>query len=276
MLTLLNICLPHRLLQSMLNPFSDQADRIARLFNYFNIAAGGMMLLVSGLTLNICIRFRNKKTTHHIPEQTKGNNKVEALMITVPGILLAFFFCQTVSVMHSVAPEPDHFLPPDDIITGHQFWWEVSYPAAGVTSTNEIHLPVGKRVLLELKAADVIHDWWVPALGNKMDLIPGKINHLWLNINKADTYAGVCSEFCGAQHAWMRLNVMATDSTSYRQWLHEVAATALHPADSLSAKGSIIFAAKTCGGCHNISGTASNGQVGPNLTHFASREKMLG
>ncbi len=197
------------LLQSVNNPASQEAEKIHTLFNYFNIAAAGMLLLVGFLIVYICIKFRHRKGDSSEPKQTTGNKKLEALMIGGPTLLLVFFFYQTVAVMNSVSPPVDKNRQPDVVITGHQWWWEVDYPKANVVTANEVHLPVGKPLLMEMRSADVIHDWWVPELGNKMDLIPTKSNYLSLNINKPGTYIGACSEFCGAEHAWMRINVIA-------------------------------------------------------------------
>jgi cytochrome c oxidase subunit 2 len=164
---------------------------------------------------------------------------------------------------------------PEVIITGHQWWWEVYYPATGVRSANEIHLPVNKDLLIELHSADVIHDWWVPEFGNKMDVIPGKNNHLWVNIKKPGSFAGACSEFCGSEHAWMRIKVFAEDETTYRQWLAVNGKTANLPKDELAMSGMLLFQNKSCGSCHRISGTTAMAQVGPDLSHLFSRTTML-
>lgn len=262
------------LFQSMLNPSSDQADRIYRLFNYFNVAAFGMLGLVTFLTFYIIFKYR-KKDDDRKAAQFKGNNKLEALMIGGPTLLVAFFFYQTVKTINAVEPNVENYRQPDVIVTGHQFWWEVEYPKSGVVTANEVHLPVNKKVLLELRSADVIHDWWVPELGNKMDLIPNRVNHLWLNINKPATYAGVCSEFCGAQHAWMRLDVIAQDETSYNEWIAANSKKPIEPTGELALKGAQIFQAATCANCHKVEGTTAAGVAGPNLTHIGLRRKML-
>ncbi|MDQ6608194.1 MAG: cytochrome c oxidase subunit II, partial [Bacteroidota bacterium] len=159
------------LLQSILNPASPQAEKIHRLYNFFNIAAAGMLLLVCFLVTYICIKFRQKKDDTTEAKPIKGNNKLEAVMIAVPALLLIWFFYETVSAMKFVAPSNTANRQPDVIITAHQWWWEVKYPSSNVTAANEVHLPAGKPLLLEMRSADVIHDWWVPALGNKMDMI---------------------------------------------------------------------------------------------------------
>lgn len=263
------------LLQSVVRPASQQADRINRLFNYFDIAAAGMLLLVSFLVAYISIKFRRKKDDTNEPLQTSHNNKLEAAMIGGPVLLLIFFFYQTITTMNAVSPSVPKNRQPDIVITGHQWWWEVDYPAANVVAANEVHLPVGKQLLMEMRSADVIHDWWVPELGNKMDLVPNHSNYLWLDINKPGKYIGACSEFCGAQHAWMRVNVIAQTENDFNKWLAMNAKAAAAPTDSVALKGAELFQSKTCGSCHRIQGTAATSNVGPDLTHLASRQTLL-
>lgn len=264
------------LLQSVENPASQQADKITRLFNYFNVAAAGMLLLVGFLIVYICIKFRQRKGDNNAPVDAKQNKKLEILMIGGPFLLLLFFFYQTLTIMNSVSPSQDpKGKNPDVIITGHQWWWQVEYPNAHVITANEVHLPVGKPLLLEMRSADVIHDWWVPELGNKMDLIPTKRNYLSLNINKPRTYIGACSEFCGAQHAWMRINVIAQTQTDFNNWLTANEKNAVQPQDTLAQIGSRLFQTKTCANCHRIQGTAATGTAGPDLTHLAERPEIL-
>jgi cytochrome c oxidase subunit 2 len=263
------------LLQSVENPASVEAEKINRLFNYFNIAAAGMLLLVGFLIVYICIKFARKKTDNDEPRQTSGNKKLEAIMIGGPTLLLAFFFYQTVTTINAVAPTVDKGRQPDVIITGHQWWWEVQYPSSKVITANEIHLPVGKPLLMEMRAADVIHDWWVPELGNKIDVVPGKINYLTLNIKRAGHYIGACSEFCGAQHAWMRIHVIAQSPADFQKWILENEKSAVQPDDTLAMEGSQLFQQKTCATCHRIQGTPAAGIEGPDLTHLASRKQLL-
>jgi len=263
------------LLQSVENPASQQADRINRLFNYFNIAAAGMLLLVTFLVVYICIKFRQKKGDTDDPMQTSNNKLLEAVMIGGPTLLLIFFFYQTVTTMNAVAPPVPKDRQPDVVITGHQWWWEVDYPAAHVVIANEVHLPVGKHLLMQMRSADVIHDWWVPELGNKMDLVPGISNYLWLDINKPGIYTGACSEFCGAEHAWMRIKVIAQNENDFNKWLAANAKDAVVPTDSLAIRGAELFQSHTCASCHRIQGTAATSDVGPDLTHLASRDEIL-
>jgi cytochrome c oxidase subunit 2 len=234
-----------------------------------------MLLLVILLVVYICIRFTQKKGDTNQPVRTIHNNKLEALMIGVPVLLLAFFFYETVSTMNAVSPPVPANRQPDVIITGHQWWWEVDYPNAHVVTSNEVHLPVGRHLLMQMRSADVVHDWWVPELGNKMDLVPNQPNYLCLNINKPGKYTGACSEFCGAQHAWMRIPVIAQDENDFNKWLAQNAKAAMPPGDTLAKTGAELFQSKTCASCHRIQGTAATSTVGPDLTHIASRQTLL-
>ncbi len=265
----------HYLLQYVNNPASIQAEKIHTVFNYFYWAAAGMLLLVILLVVYICIRFTQKKGDTNQPVRTIHNNKLEALMIGVPVLLLAFFFYETVSTMNAVSPPVPANRQPDVIITGHQWWWEVDYPNAHVVTSNEVHLPVGRRLLMQMRSADVVHDWWVPELGNKMDLVPNQPNYLWLNINTPGKYTGACSEFCGAQHAWMRISVIAQDENDFNKWLAQNAKPAMPPGDTLAKTGAELFQSKTCASCPRIQGTAATSTVGPDLTHIASRQTLL-
>ena len=195
-------------------------------------------------------------------------------MVALPLLLVVVFFFWSLDTMNAVNPDRGD-RQPDIIITGHQWWWEAVYPGTKAVIANGIHLPVGKKLLLQLDAADVIHDWWVPALGGKMDMIPGTNNYLWVTINKPGVYEGTCSEFCGQQHAWMRIRVVAQPAAKYQAWLNAQTVKAVSPENSLSKTGAVLFMNASCSSCHRIRGTPANGMEGPDLTHFAARETML-
>jgi len=262
-------------LQSVEEPASFQADRINHLFNNFNIAAAAMLLLVIVLTVWFTVRFRQRRGDNTEGAPIEGNRNIEVFMIGIPVLLLVWFFYQTVTVAHDVVPYARPKRPPDIIITGHQFWWEVNYPGKHVTTANEVHLPVGRQLVMEMRSADVVHDWWVPQLGNKMDLVPGVKNYLWLNIHEPGDYIGTCSEFCGEQHAWMRIRVVAQDSLDFNRWLDSNAVAASPPRDDLARQGKDLFEVKSCANCHRINGTSAAGTAGPDLTHVGSRSTIL-
>jgi len=259
--------------QSIFYIASQQAEKIKGLDIGFIIAASGMFLLVTGLTVYIIVKYRAKANAAD-PGQMTRNRKLETLMVGIPLVLVTVFFFWSVTIMNAVMPsQMDR--KPDIIITGHQWWWQAYYPGTKVSAANEIHLPVGKAILMELNAADVIHDWWVPAFGTKMDMIPGMHNYLWVTINKPGIYNGACSEFCGQQHAWMRIRVVAQSEEDYNNWLAENEVPAKSPTDSLAKIGETLFLKASCSDCHSINGINAKGTVGPDLTHFSSRETML-
>jgi len=170
------------------------------------------------------------------------------------------------------APPPDALLVS---ITAHMWWWEVRYrdPASGqdVTLANELHLPVGKPVWLGLNSPDVIHSFWVPALAGKVDMVPGRVNHLLVEARQAGVYRGQCAEYCGEQHARMALHVMAKQPAEFDAWLAAQALTAANPPSPLLERGRQAFVAQRCNACHAVRGVAEEGRLGPDLTHVGSR-----
>ncbi|MVN22512.1 cytochrome c oxidase subunit II [Mucilaginibacter arboris] len=259
--------------QSIFDAASPQAEKIRSLTIGFIWASSAMMLLVALLAIYIPIKYRAKNSISE-PKQITGNRRLEILMVGVPMVLVIVFFFWSLTTMSAVLPARGTAIP-DLTITGHQWWWEARYSKSKVIAANEIHLPVGRRLLLQLNSTDVIHDWWVPALGGKMDMIPGINNYLWVTINKPGIYEGACSEFCGQQHAWMRIRVVAQLPTDYQHWLDANQADEKQPNDSLVTAGQALFTYASCSSCHSINGTGAAGLQGPNLTHFGSRKTML-
>jgi cytochrome c oxidase subunit 2 len=156
-------------------------------------------------------------------------------------------------------------------VVGHQWWWEVRYPEHGIVTANEIQVPVGQPVRLELSSVDVIHSFWVPSLNGKMDLVPGQTNTLWIEAGASGIFQGSCAEYCGVQHAKMGLLVSALPPDAFRSWLADQQADASPPDTVERERGLRVFLESPCAHCHTIRGTAATGQVGPDLTHLASR-----
>jgi len=163
-------------------------------------------------------------------------------------------------------------------VTGHQWWWEVHYRDSvaqrWVTTANEIHVPVGKPVAIELRSTDVIHSFWPPSLTGKRDLIPGSENTLWLRAERPGVYRGQCAEYCGHQHAKMAFEVIAQPADSFARWLEAQRDTAMTPTSSLARRGQEVFLTSSCVMCHAIGGTPAGSRVGPDLTHLASRRTI--
>lgn len=164
------------------------------------------------------------------------------------------------------------------LVEGEQFWWRVTYlDQAGepaFETANEIVLPVGRSAVLSLTSADVIHSFWAPAVGGKMDMIPGRINELTIAADRAGVWRGQCSEFCGAQHARMAFDVVALDEADYAAWLEAQEADAAEPRGLESGDGRDLFLAVGCSGCHTVRGTSAAGTLGPDLTHVAGRRTL--
>jgi cytochrome c oxidase subunit 2 len=163
-------------------------------------------------------------------------------------------------------------------VTGHQWWWEVTYsqagnPELGFTTANEIHLPVGEPVRVRLHSADVIHSFWLPQIGGKMDVIPGQENVTWLEARTPGDSRCSCGEYCGLQHAVMAIDVRAESPEAFRQWTDERRAAAKPPASAPASAGRVVFV-RSCGVCHSVVGSGALGRVGPDLTHVASRRTI--
>ena len=163
-------------------------------------------------------------------------------------------------------------------VTGKMWWWEVRYlDDAGrplAISANEIVIPTGRAVALELSSTDVIHSLWIPSLAGKMDMIPGRVNHARLEAARPGVYRAQCAEFCGGQHARMALIVVVQQAEEFEDWLARQSAPASEPASEEARRGQEVFLAAGCGACHRVRGTAAEGAIGPDLTHLASRRTI--
>jgi len=172
--------------------------------------------------------------------------------------------------LHDPPPAP----APDLVVVGHQWWWEARYPQSGVVAANEIHIPVGRAMSVQFDSADVLHEFWVPQLARKITAVPGHPNHIWIEADAAGTYLGVCSEFCGTEHAWMHFLIIAESPAEYASWQSAQLRPAVRPTDPEARKGLVIFEQTSCVSCHAIAGTNAVARVGPDLTHLASRRQL--
>ena len=193
--------------------------------------------------------------------------------VVMPTLLIVVVLVATVASMRAVSGAPS-----DDALTievvGHQWWWEVTYPDDRVVTANEVHIPAGRDVVLELRSSDVIHSFWVPALAGKMDLLPERSNTLVIDADRPGRFPGVCAEFCGIQHANMRIVVVAHDEAGFARWLEQQARPATEPTGDPALRGERLFASKGCANCHTVAGTSAAGGAGPDLTHVAGRETI--
>ncbi|MEJ2009169.1 MAG: cytochrome c oxidase subunit II [Acidobacteriota bacterium] len=258
---------------SVFSPVSPQALSITHLTWIVAIVAMAILLLVTALVLYAAFKFRRRPSGFE-PRQVFGNSRLEKTWTIGALVVVAFLFVVTVRTMRSSDRTPPPGEQPNLVVTAHQWWWEARYPQSGVVTANEIHIPVGRAWLVQLKSADVIHDWWVPDLGRKIDAIPGHPNHFWIQADKPGTYLGTCAEYCGAGHAWMRIRVIAQPEAEFKAWEQHQLEIPPKPTSGDAAAGNKLFDNFTCVYCHAVEGTPAKADVGPDLTHVASRETL--
>lgn len=258
---------------SLFSPASPEAQSLLNVSLDTAVVMAVILGLVTFLVLYAVVRFRRRPGGAE-PRQVFGNSRLEITWTVGAVMVVLFLFVLTIRAMHRSDRTPAPGEKPNLVITAHQWWWEAHYPASGVVTANEIHIPLDKAWLVELKSADVIHDWWVPDLGRKIDAIPGHPNHFWIQADKPGTYLGTCAEYCGAGHAWMRIRVIAQTEAEFQAWERHQLAVPATPTGGDAAQGGKLFQQLSCSVCHSIAGTPAQGDIGPNLTHVASRETL--
>jgi cytochrome c oxidase subunit II len=205
--------------------------------------------------------------------------------VAIPAVVLTALFVAGLSLMsdfpiHGARGMPSSeqmakFMKPQILIIGHQWWWEIHYlsddPSKIMITANELHLPVGQPVSIEVKTADVMHSFWIPALNGKVDLIPGQPNYIRIEASQPGVYKGQCAEFCGEEHARMRMLAVAQPPAAYDKWLTDQLKPGSQPATPEAKAGEQIFLSGPCSMCHTVRGTIAGGRVAPDLTHIGSR-----
>jgi cytochrome c oxidase subunit 2 len=253
--------------QSALDTAGVQAERIARLFWWMTIGAVAIWSLVVGLAVY---------AAYVAPKP--HSSKVGQLLIVGGGVVFPTAVL-AVLLIYGLAMLPDFVAPAPAgslriQVSGEQWWWRVRYlPAQGkpIDLANEIRLPVGEPVEFELESPDVIHSFWIPSLGGKMDMIPGRKTRLRLQASRPGVYRGACAEYCGTSHALMAFAVVVQDRREFAQWLEAQAKPAALPANPLAEEGRSLFLRNGCGACHSLRGTEADGVIGPDLTHVGGR-----
>jgi cytochrome c oxidase subunit 2 len=257
---------------SILEPHGRAADEIAGLAWLLLWLGGGVYLVVMALFGVSLIRRGRQGAPLSAGEQRMGNRTIVAgLVVTVVVLLVVFGFTINTQVALSLPAQADDLTVR---VIGRQWWWEVQYPTEQITTANEIHIPVGQPVRIELLSDDVIHSFWAPELNGKLDLIPGETNITWLEADAPGEYWGFCAEFCGIQHAKMQLVVVAEPAEAYTAWVARQQQPAQLPANEPAVRGLEVFLNGSCVYCHTIAGTDATGRLGPDLTHLASRRTL--
>jgi cytochrome c oxidase subunit 2 len=274
-------------LQSVIHPAGPQSENINRLWWFMFYLCGGVFVLVIVFTMVALNRGLRKSRSAAEPslvelapppagEQRKRMFVIGATVTTL--IILFAFLIDSYLVGRGMTAELSAKQGVTIEVTGHQWWWEARYmnvDASSIfTTANEIHIPVGVPITFSLRSTDVIHSFWVPNLSGKKDLIPGKIATIWLQADKPGVYRGQCAEYCGHQHAHMALWVIAEPLEQFNAWKQNQIQEAISPSDTSRQRGQVVFLTSACVMCHSINGTPAGSNIGPNLTHVASRNTI--
>jgi cytochrome c oxidase subunit 2 len=258
--------------QTPLAPAGEEAGHIFSLFTLMLWVCGGMYLLVLAFLAGAIWRARRKLAAGSDRGLQRGLTVWTGLIVVGLSVLITASFLVDRSLAEARRREALVVR-----VTGHQWWWRIEYRAADgswIETANELHLPRGRTARVELRAADVIHSFWIPNVAGKMDLIPGRANTLDLTPRREGWFRGQCAEFCGAQHAHMTLDVKVEDPAQFSTWLARQAAPAATTADPVLARGLAVLASQPCGQCHRVRGTPAAGRIGPDLTHIGDRRSV--
>jgi cytochrome c oxidase subunit 2 len=256
--------------QSALDPAGDDAERIYLLT--LVLVIGGTIIFFGVTALLLYAIFAE-------PERRAWLGHRRTIFIgglAFPIVTLSLLLPYGLIVMRDTdAPAPDALRIE---VIGEQYWWRVRYPAdkdqPEVITANEIILPIGRPVSVSVTAADVIHSFWIPNFGGKIDMIPGRVNRLNFTAERPGIYRGVCAEFCGDQHARMAFDVVALEPAEFATWRTTQASAAQEPEIPFLVRGRELFRSSGCGSCHAVRGTFADGRLGPDLTHVGSRRTI--
>jgi cytochrome c oxidase subunit II len=233
------------------------------------------------IVLLLVAMFRGPKRTSSHGEYTRGEDSAvppfgPTGFIVAGGFLLPIVVVTPLYLL-SLKTSASLSTPQEGLtirVVGHMWWWEVRYPEQGLVTANEIHIPAGQPVRLELASADVIHSFWVPRLNGKRDLIPGVENVFWIQADEPGVFRGQCGEYCGTQHANMAFHVIALPPDEFDAWLAERSRNSPRPAVTHQPRGLKVFMSAGCAQCHAVGGTPATGNVGPDLSHVGSRQTI--
>ena len=259
-------------------PASGYAEALSD-FSMFVLAVTGLIfVVVFGLLATAIIRFRHTDSdADREPPQVYGSTQIELAWTIIPCLIVLVLFLATARVIHVVqdAPRPPGAL--DVTVIGHQFWWEFRYPDLGIVTANELHIPVSdparpRPTFMKLLSADTDHSFWIPELGGKTDLIPNRVNQMWIDPHRPGLFLGQCAQYCGTQHGKMLLRVVVDSDVDFETWVRAQQQPAA--GDERVTAGRRVFETTACLNCHTVAGTVANGRFGPDLTHLMSRRTI--
>src|ERR1700690_1567164 len=259
-------------------PVSTPAKSIFGLSMFVLAVTAAIFVVVFTLLAYSVVKFRKRADDDgREPPQVYGSNQVEIAWTVIPVLVVLTLLVATARVIADVqnAARPDNAIEVTAI--GHQFWWEFRYPALGVATANELHVPVSDGnhptpTFIKLLSADTDHSFWVPRLAGKTDLIPNPPNSMWIDPHETGLYLGQCAQYCGTQHAKMLLRIYVQSQNDFDHWIQEQRQPGRRSTDA--SQGQRIFETTACMNCHTVAGTAANGRFGPDLTHLMSRDTI--
>lgn len=265
-------------LHSIVEPLGVHAQSIDVVWDTMLWVCGIMYAIVLGFLVLALVRHRRARA-QATDEQGRERALSASLAVWTVLVVLGLFGLTLTSFLTDralvrAAAEPQVSVK----VTGRQWWWEVEYvnadPSQRVRTANEIHVPVNAQVHVELESADVIHSFWVPNLHGKRDLFPARPTEIRLQPRQTGLYRGQCAEYCGHQHAHMAFDFIVQSEADFQRWRERQLSIAVHPENAQAESGLRVFMDSACSTCHSISGTSAFGQVGPDLTHLASRRTL--
>jgi cytochrome c oxidase subunit II len=263
---------------SIFEPRSTPADSIRHL-SYFVLSITGLIfLVVFTLLAYAVVKFRRKSgDSGREPAQVYGSTQIEVAWTVIPILIVVILFAATARVIHAIQDAQIPSTAVEVTVIGHQFWWEFRYPALGIVTANELHIPVSDPAqptptFLRLLSADTDHSFWIPQLAGKTDLIPNRVNEMWMDPRQPGIYLGQCAQYCGTQHAKMLLRVYVDSAADFDTWVRAQQQPAIQ--DDKELAGRHVFESTSCVNCHAIGGTNGTGHFGPDLTHLMSRSTI--
>jgi cytochrome c oxidase subunit 2 len=263
---------------NIFQPHSTPAESIYHLSVFILVITGLIFLVVFSLLTYAVVKFRERSAGADCePAQVYGSTQIELAWTIIPILIVVVLFLATARVIHAIQDAPKPPTAVEVTVVGHQFWWELRYPGLGIVTANELHVPVSDPAhptptFLKLLSADTDHSFWVPQLAGKTDLIPNRVNEMWLDPHQTGIYLGQCAQYCGTQHAKMLLQVSVDSPQDFEAWVR----AQQHPAnqDDKEIAGRHVFEATACVNCHAVVGTNATGRFGPDLTHLMSRRTI--
>ena len=263
---------------SIFDPHSTPAESIRHLSHFVLRITGLIFLVVFSLLSYVVVKFRSRAgSAEREPAQVYGSTQIELAWTVIPILIVVVLFVATARVIHAIQDAPKPSTAVEVIVIGHQFWWEFRYPALGIVTANELHIPVSDPAhptptFLKLLSSDTDHSFWIPQLAGKTDLIPNRVNQMWMDPRQPGIYLGQCAQYCGTQHGKMLLRVSVDSAEDFDTWVRAQKQPANQ--DDKELAGRHVFETTSCLNCHAVGGTNGTGRFGPDLTHLMSRRTI--